>query len=46
MIGRMERRINPQPGRESGGAEAMRLAGFHKAADAGAGRSECPSIKI
>jgi len=42
----MERRIYPQPGRERGAADAVRLAGLHKAVDAGAGRSEWLSIKI
>ena len=45
-IGRMERYDYPRPDRESGGAESVRLIGYCKAEDAGAGRSEWLSIKI
>ena len=45
-VGRMERYDYPRPDRESGGAESVRLIGYCKAEDAGAGRSEWLSIKI
>ena len=45
-VGKWRSRIYPRPDRESGGAESVRLIGYCKAEDAGAGRSEWLSIKI
>jgi len=38
-VGKWRCRIYPQPDRESGGAESVRLIGYCKAECAGAGRS-------
>jgi hypothetical protein len=45
-VGKWRCRIYPQPDRESGGAEAVRLIGDCKVEGAGAGRSEWLYIKI
>jgi hypothetical protein len=45
-VGKWRCRIYPQPDRESGGAEAVRLIGAYMAEDAGAGRPEWLYIKI